>query len=152
EPYRLEIMGDAKEAASWWEERGCLFDAALALAGSGDAAALQRAHDMFGEIGAPRASSLIARRLRALNKPGALRGPRPNTAANPAGLTDREMEVLALLVSDLNNPAIAARLTLSSRTVENHVAAIIRKLGVRTRGEARAQAMRLGLGDDSSPI
>jgi hypothetical protein len=35
EPYRLEITGDAEGAASWWQERGCAYDAALALALAG---------------------------------------------------------------------------------------------------------------------
>jgi DNA-binding NarL/FixJ family response regulator len=60
------------------------------------------------------------------------RVPRPATAANPAGLTGRELEVLAYLASGLSNSAIAARLTLSSRTVDNHVSAIFRKLRVQT--------------------
>jgi DNA-binding NarL/FixJ family response regulator len=79
------------------------------------------------------------------------RGPRPGTAANPADLTDREMEVLALLAAGLTNSAIAARLTLSGRTVENHVSAILRKLGARTRAQATAQAARLGIGLAESP-
>ena len=66
-------------------------------------------------------------------------------SAEPAGLTSREMEVLAYLAAGLSNSAIAERLTLSSRTVDNHVSAIFRKLRVRTREGARAQAVRLGV-------
>jgi DNA-binding CsgD family transcriptional regulator len=73
------------------------------------------------------------------------RGPRPATAANPAGLTRREAQVLQLLATGLSNAEIAARLGLSGRTVDNHVSAILRRLGVRTRGEASAQAERLSL-------
>ena len=145
EPYRLEISGDPEGAASWWQERGCSYDAALSLAGSSDDAALRRALDMLRELGTHRAASVLARRLRARGEPGVPRGPRPATAANPAGLTDREMEVLTLLAAGLRNAAIAARLTLSSRTVENHVSAILRKLGAQTRGQAGAQAARLGI-------
>ena len=98
EPYRLEITGDAEGAARWWQERGCAYDAALvlALAGSGDAAALRRALDMPHELGARPAAAVVARRLRAQ---GVRRGPRPATAANPADLTRREAEVLALVAA-----------------------------------------------------
>ncbi len=53
--------------------------------------------------------------------------------------------MLTLLAAGLANPEIAARLVLSDRTVDNHVSAILRKLGVRGRAEARAAALRLGL-------
>jgi len=88
--------------------------------------------------------AIVSKRLRALGEKGVPRGPRPVTAANPAGLTGREMEVLALLVAGLSNADIAARLVVSARTVDHHVAAIFRKLGVPSRGEATAQAVRLG--------
>ena len=143
EPYRLEITGDADGAARWWLERGCGYEAALALAGSGDSAALRRALDMLHGLGAGPAAAVVARRLRALGEQGVRRGPRPATAANPAGLTRREADVLELLSAGLSNAQIAARLDLSGRTIDNHVSAILRKLGVRTRKEAGAQAERL---------
>jgi DNA-binding NarL/FixJ family response regulator len=145
EPYRLEITGDAESAARWWQERGCEYEAALALAGSGDPAALRRALDMLRGLGARPAAAVVARRLRALGERGVRRGPRSATTANPGGLTRRETEVLRLLTAGLSNAKIAARLGLSGRTVDNHVSAILRKLGVRTRGEAGAQAAGLGL-------
>jgi DNA-binding CsgD family transcriptional regulator/tetratricopeptide (TPR) repeat protein len=143
EPYRLEITGDAEGAARWWEERGCCYEAALALTGTGDPAALRRALDLLHGLGAPKAATLVARRLRALGERGVRRGPRSATAANPAGLTSRETEVLELLAAGLSNAKIAARLGLSGRTVDNHVLAIFRKLGVRTREEAAARAEKL---------
>jgi hypothetical protein len=51
EPYRLEITGDAEAAARWWQERGCSYDVALALAGTGDPAALRRALNLLHELG-----------------------------------------------------------------------------------------------------
>jgi DNA-binding CsgD family transcriptional regulator/tetratricopeptide (TPR) repeat protein len=146
EPYRLEIAGDAEGAARWWRERGCSYEAALALGGSNDPAALRRALDMLHGLGARPAAAIVARRLRALGERGVRRGPQPATAANPAGLTRRETEVLRLLAAGLSNAQIAVRLGLSDRTVDNHVSAILHKLGVRTREEAGAQAERLTQG------
>jgi DNA-binding NarL/FixJ family response regulator len=60
-------------------------------------------------------------------------------------LTARELEVLPLLAEGLRHADIAERLIVSPKTVDHHVSAILRKLGVRTRGEAGAEAGRLGL-------
>jgi DNA-binding NarL/FixJ family response regulator len=73
------------------------------------------------------------------------RGPRARTRSNPAGLTTRELEVLALLAEGLRNADIAERLVVSAKTVDHHVSAILRKLEVRTRSEAVAAAWRLDL-------
>ena len=132
-------------AAGLWI-RGC------AGAGrTGDPAALRRALDMLHGLGARPAATVVARRLRALGELGVRRGPRPATAANPAGLTRREAEVLRLLAAGLSNARIAAQLGLSARTVDNHVSATLRKLGVRTRSEASARAAGLGLTGRTSP-
>jgi DNA-binding NarL/FixJ family response regulator len=61
------------------------------------------------------------------------------------GLTHRESEVLALLVSGLSNRGIAARLTLGDETVKSHVRAIYRKLSVSDRAGAVAAALREGI-------
>ena len=73
------------------------------------------------------------------------RSPRARTRQNPAGLTGRELDVLALLSQGMRNAEIAERLVVSHKTVDHHVSAILRKLDVHTRGEAAAEAMRLGL-------
>jgi DNA-binding NarL/FixJ family response regulator len=49
------------------------------------------------------------------------------------------------LAEGLRNSEIAARLVVSPKTVDHHVSAVLRKLDVRTRGEAGAEAARLGL-------
>lgn len=73
------------------------------------------------------------------------RGPRPATRANPAELTSRELEVLRLVAAGMRNADVADELVLSPRTVDHHVSAILRKLHMKTRGEAAAAATRLGL-------
>src|SRR5512140_365112 len=57
-------------------------------------------------------------------------------------LTAREWEVLALLVEGLNNTQIAGRLAVSTSTVKSHVSNILSKLGVASRSEAVALAVR----------
>jgi DNA-binding NarL/FixJ family response regulator len=68
-----------------------------------------------------------------------------STRSHPAGLTERQVEVLRLLGQGLTNAEIAERLVLSIRTVEVHVAAVLDKLGARTRREATARAADLGI-------
>jgi DNA-binding NarL/FixJ family response regulator len=63
----------------------------------------------------------------------------------PDRLTPREAEILRLLAGGRSNPAIAGELVLSVYTVERHVANIYSKIGVHTRVEATAYALRRGL-------
>ncbi len=60
-------------------------------------------------------------------------------------LTDRELEVLALLASGLRNKEIASRLALSRRTVERHCGEIYAKLGASSRTEAVMMGVERGL-------
>ncbi len=60
-------------------------------------------------------------------------------------LTEREREVLALMVEGLNNTQIAGRLTVSPSTIKSHVSNILSKLGVSSRTEAVTLALRHGL-------
>jgi DNA-binding NarL/FixJ family response regulator len=61
------------------------------------------------------------------------------------GLSQRESEVLGLIVAGLSNRAIASRLVIGDETVKSHTRAIYRKLGVGDRAGAVAAALREGL-------
>ncbi len=145
-PYRLAMAGDWAGAAERWRALGCPYEAALALAGAEDADVVRRAYDELDALGARPAAAIMARALRERGARGVPRGPRPRTRANPAGLTGRELEVLALLGEGLRNAEIAQRLVVSEKTAGHHTSAVLRKLGVRSRAEAAAAAVRMGVG------
>ena len=71
----------------------------------------------------------------------------PATPAQPLvdSLSERELDVLRLLDSDLAGPAIARELSVSVNTVRTHTRHIYAKLGATTRREAVREAARLGL-------
>ncbi|TNM41236.1 response regulator transcription factor [Nocardioides albidus] len=93
---------------------------------------------VFGSAIAPQVLEAVARR-----------GP---AAAEPfPGLSGREREVLALLASGMPSRAIADRLGLAVKTVNNHLSAVFAKLGVSGRTEAALMARRVGLGDEPLP-
>ncbi len=144
-PFALQLAGRFTEAEARWRKQGCPYEAALALADANEEEPLRRAFAELQELGATATAGVVARRLHDRGARGLARGPRPSTRRNPAGLTARQLEVLELVADGLRNAEIAERLVLSQRTVEHHVAAILRKLGVRSRAEATAHAVRLGL-------
>jgi ATP/maltotriose-dependent transcriptional regulator MalT len=137
--WAAELGGDHVRAGRIWTELGCPYDAALALSGSDDEASLRDALAELQRLGARAAAGLVARRLRELGARGLPRGPRESTRENAFQLTQRETEVLELVAQGLRDADIAERLFLSEKTVNHHVSAILRKLGVSTRTQAAAQ-------------
>ena len=127
-----------------WEAARCRLTIARLLGGSTPDVAVAEARaalQVFRELGARHEADEAATLLRTLGV--RVHGvPAPRTSGP---LTVREREVLALIVEGLSNQQIAARLFLSKRTVEHHVGSIFAKLGVATRAEALAYAVRHGV-------
>lgn len=143
-PYAAMARRDWLEAADAFGEVGWVYDRALMLSLLDDEESLVEAIEIARSLGAEPLTRRVAGRMRELGIRVPV-GPREATRANPAGLTARQLEVLALLVEGLTNAEIADRLIVSPRTAEHHVAAVLTKLGATTRREARRRAAELGL-------
>jgi DNA-binding CsgD family transcriptional regulator/tetratricopeptide (TPR) repeat protein len=131
-PFAAELAGDWLGAAALWEELGCPFDQALALARSDDADALSTAAVIFDGIKAHAGAARCRADLRTLGRP-APRAPGRASRDHPNGLTRRESEVAELVAQGLSDSAIAEQLVISRRTAEHHVSSILAKVGVGSR-------------------
>jgi DNA-binding CsgD family transcriptional regulator/tetratricopeptide (TPR) repeat protein len=145
EEFAAGLRGDWRGAAARWERIGGPYERALELAESGEVEPTSEAVEVFDGLGARPAAAWTRRRLREMGVSAIPRGPRPATRSNPAGLTDRQVEILGLLATGLTNAEIAARLVVSVRTVDHHVSAVLQKLGASSRKEATAAAVRFGV-------
>jgi len=145
--FASHVDGDHAGAAAAWASIGCPYEEAWALAETGDDAPMRSALATLMEL---RAEPLAERVRAAMREKGMTRiptGPRRSTQRSPAGLTEREHEVLALIASGLTDRDIAERLFISPKTASHHVSAVLGKLGVRRRTEAVAAALGMGLLD-----
>jgi DNA-binding CsgD family transcriptional regulator/tetratricopeptide (TPR) repeat protein len=144
EPYQMMIRGEWAGAAAEWAARGASYLLIDALA-AGDETSGAEALRLLDGLDAIQAARHVRAQLRKRGFSHLPRGPRRATTANIAGLTPRQAEVLSLVEQGLSNAEIAARLTLSPKTVDHHVSALLDKLGVASRGQAAAVAHRLNL-------
>ena len=71
--------------------------------------------------------------------------PEPKKSNNSYGLTERELDVLELMVEGLSNPQIADKLVITKATAKAHVHSILQKLCVSSRTQATVTAMKEGL-------
>lgn len=116
--------------------------AAVALGGREEGfAALERARDAYAALGARRAAEsidtwLFVRRRRPVGRP---------RSSLAGGLTEREHEILELIVEGLTNKEIAARLVIGASTVKKHVERIREKSGLSRRVELVSYAIGLGI-------
>jgi ATP/maltotriose-dependent transcriptional regulator MalT len=135
-----------EKACTLFEESGMPFEAAVtrlewarALVGSDREIAAEDARlafSAFERLGARPHADQAAALLREL---GVGSPPGPHVSGE---LTRREREVLGLLSHGLSNLEIGGRLFISPKTVEHHVGRILSKLGLRSRAEAVAWALR----------
>jgi DNA-binding CsgD family transcriptional regulator len=140
-----QISGDWRAAADEWQRLGSPLQQAMALADADDEQALRQALELLGALGSEAGCARVRCRMRALGIRGIPRGERASTLRNPARLTTRQLEILALVCEGRRDAEIAAQCFLSTKTVGHHVSAILGKLGVRSRGEANAAARALGI-------
>jgi DNA-binding NarL/FixJ family response regulator len=138
----LELALDGFAAAGLrFEEARARLELARTLSETNAEVAIAEARtafERFDELSAARHADEAASLLRKL---GASGRSRPRGAGT---LSTRESEVLELLAEGLSNERIADRLYISRRTAEHHVSNILTKLGLSSRSEAAAYAVRRG--------
>ena len=76
---------------------------------------------------------------------------RPPAASPPTDLTERELEVVALVARGMSNREIAERFVISEKTVKTHIGHILAKLGLKDRTLLAIYALKHGLAGEESP-
>ncbi len=146
-PYQKMIDGAWHEAADDWRSLGCPYWTAMSLGNAPDLDAAREALEILDALPAPAVRAAIVRDRHEKGLP-VPRGPRTKKDETNAGLTARELDVLALLADGLSDADIATALFLSRKTVGHHVSAVLRKLDAPSRSRAVATATRRGIVPD----
>jgi len=145
EPYRAAFAGRHADAAAWWRQAGEPFAEAMTLGDAPDPDLRTRAVELLDSLGAVATAD---RQRVALRRDGIAQvptRPRAQTRANPAGLTNRQLDVAKLVAQGFTNAEIATRLYISIRTADHHVSAVLTKLGLPNRRAVVVRADELGL-------
>jgi len=137
----VSALATLRRASEAWRELDAPYD--LARVRVRTAEACLRLGDHEGALIETEAAREVFERLGAATDLAAL--PSAGAVAHPAGLSEREIEILRLVAAGLTNRAIAESLTISGRTVDRHVSNIFTKLDVSTRAAATAFAYEHGL-------
>lgn len=145
EPFRLQLNGDFNAAAILWATLGAPYEQALALVDSGSPDKTRAGLDLLDRLGADEVAAKVRQDLRRSGVTTIPMRRRESTRANPAGLTNRQVDILRLLGEGCTNAEIAQRLFLSPKTVDHHVSAILSKLQVTTRRDAARRGSELGI-------
>ena len=140
----LGISVATDQDAKYWEKTGCPYEQALALF-EGNDDDKRKAIAMVNDLGADAVYEKLKQEMRSSGIKSIPRGVRKTTRENPSLLTDRELDVLALLKEGMQNKEIAARLYISAKTVDHHISSILLKLDINSRSKAVAEAVRLGI-------
>lgn len=144
EGYRTDNPKTAGKAAGLWAQLGCPYEQALALF-EGDETDKKQALAIVNQLGATAVYEKMKLEMRTSGIKSIPRGLRKTTLANPALLTDRELNILQLLKEGLQNKEIGARLFISAKTVDHHISSVLFKLDVNSRVKAVQEALRLGI-------
>jgi DNA-binding CsgD family transcriptional regulator len=130
--------------ATEWERLGCSYEQALCLFEGRDHDK-RKALSLTQHLGASGVSEKFKMEMRSSGIKKIPRGLRASTKFNPAQLTNRELEVLELLKTGIQNKEIAEALFISPKTVDHHISSILFKLSVSSRSKAVTEAARLGI-------
>jgi DNA-binding CsgD family transcriptional regulator len=139
EPFRSSIRHDPS-AATAWLELGAPFEAAMASLDSADIAGQSAAIEALDGLGATATADRSRLELRNRGITNLPTRPRASTRANPAGLTNRQLEVARLMAKGLTNAELADRLFISTKTADHHASAVLSKLGLSRRREVASLA------------
>ncbi len=143
-PFGLLAQGRWRPSAAGFASQGRPYHQAIALS-RGDPDAGVEAVRIADRIGARALAARFRTELRARGVRGVPRRMQGVVGPGHHRLTVRQREVLGLLGEGLTNADVAARLFLSPRTVEKHVAAVIEELGAADRRDAVVRARHEGL-------